>query len=79
MCHTGECGAVRSKLWFDSLCFLYSQSLLTGLGPVMAVEERSLTGTWDVNTLKRWKWKSAQYPSKGRWNKMAGVLFVVNG
>ncbi|XP_074948018.1 epididymis-specific alpha-mannosidase isoform X5 [Phalacrocorax aristotelis] len=40
------------------------KSLLKGLGSVMAVEERSLTGTWDVNTLKRWKWKTAQYPSK---------------
>ncbi|XP_066173322.1 epididymis-specific alpha-mannosidase isoform X2 [Sylvia atricapilla] len=41
------------------------QSLLKGLGSVMAVEERSLTGTWDVNTLERWKWKTAQYPGKG--------------
>ncbi|NXF84810.1 MA2B2 mannosidase, partial [Eubucco bourcierii] len=41
------------------------KSLLKGLGSVMAVEERSLTGTWDVNALKRWKWKTAQYPSKG--------------
>ncbi|NXL18527.1 MA2B2 mannosidase, partial [Setophaga kirtlandii] len=40
------------------------KSLLKGLGSVMAVEERSLTGTWDVNTLERWKWKTAQYPSK---------------
>ncbi|XP_039584861.1 epididymis-specific alpha-mannosidase [Passer montanus] len=40
------------------------KSLLKGLGSVMAVEERSLTGTWDVNTLERWKWKTAQYPGK---------------
>ncbi|KFU93748.1 Epididymis-specific alpha-mannosidase, partial [Chaetura pelagica] len=40
------------------------KSLLRGLGSLMLVEERSLTGTWDVNTLKRWKWKTAQYPSK---------------
>ncbi|NWQ60285.1 MA2B2 mannosidase, partial [Neopipo cinnamomea] len=44
------------------------KSLLKGLGSVTAVEERSLTGTWDVNTLKRWKWKTAQYPSKGFFN-----------
>ncbi|XP_025977760.1 epididymis-specific alpha-mannosidase isoform X4 [Dromaius novaehollandiae] len=44
------------------------KSLLKGLGSVMLVEERSLTGTWDVNTLKRWKWKTAQYPSKGFYN-----------
>ncbi|XP_053921874.1 epididymis-specific alpha-mannosidase isoform X2 [Cuculus canorus] len=41
------------------------KSLLKGLGSVMLVEERSLTGTWDVKALKRWKWKTAQYPSKG--------------
>ncbi|XP_039921041.1 epididymis-specific alpha-mannosidase [Hirundo rustica] len=44
------------------------KSLLKGLGSVMAVEERSLTGTWDVNTLERWKWKTAQYPGKKFFN-----------
>ncbi|NXR99110.1 MA2B2 mannosidase, partial [Oxylabes madagascariensis] len=44
------------------------KNLLKGLGSVMAVEERSLTGTWDVNTLEPWKWKTAQYPGKSRWN-----------
>ncbi|NXA31397.1 MA2B2 mannosidase, partial [Eudromia elegans] len=44
------------------------KSLLKGLGSVVSVEERSLTGTWDVSTLKRWKWKTAQYPSKGFYN-----------
>ncbi|XP_031444215.1 epididymis-specific alpha-mannosidase [Phasianus colchicus] len=39
--------------------------LLKELGAVRLVEERSLTGTWDVNTLKRWKWKTAQNRSKG--------------
>ncbi|NWZ42383.1 MA2B2 mannosidase, partial [Brachypodius atriceps] len=43
-------------------------SLLKGLGSVIAVEERSLTGTWDVNTLERWKWKTAQYPGKRFFN-----------
>ncbi|NWS33655.1 MA2B2 mannosidase, partial [Polioptila caerulea] len=46
------------------------KSLLKGLGSVMAVEERSLTGTWDVNTLERWKWKTAQYPGKRFFNSM---------
>ncbi|OCT99309.1 epididymis-specific alpha-mannosidase isoform X2 [Xenopus laevis] len=36
------------------------QSLLKGLGTVSLVEERSLTGTWDIHTLKRWKWGSKQ-------------------
>uniref|UniRef100_U3K4T3 Alpha-mannosidase n=1 Tax=Ficedula albicollis TaxID=59894 RepID=U3K4T3_FICAL len=44
------------------------KSLLKGLGSVTAVEERSLTGTWDVNTLERWKWKTAQYPGKKFFN-----------
>ncbi|XP_056411076.1 epididymis-specific alpha-mannosidase [Hyla sarda] len=34
--------------------------LLKGLGTVRLVEERSLTGTWDVAKLERWKWKSTQ-------------------
>ncbi|OWK13843.1 hypothetical protein Celaphus_00017308 [Cervus elaphus hippelaphus] len=33
------------------------QSVLRGLGSVVSVEERSLTGTWDVSTLHRWSWK----------------------
>ncbi|OPJ70896.1 epididymis-specific alpha-mannosidase [Patagioenas fasciata monilis] len=41
------------------------KSLLQGLGSVKQVEERSLTGTWDVNTLTRWKWKTVKSPSKG--------------
>ncbi|XP_012520574.1 PREDICTED: epididymis-specific alpha-mannosidase isoform X2 [Propithecus coquereli] len=32
------------------------EAVLRGLGPVVAVEERSLTGTWDVSTLHRWSW-----------------------
>ncbi|NXR53902.1 MA2B2 mannosidase, partial [Hippolais icterina] len=44
------------------------KSLLKGLGSVMTVEERTLTGTWDVNTLERWKWKTAQYPGKRFFN-----------
>lgn len=44
----------------------------------MVVEERSLTGTWDINTLKRWKWKTAQHPGKGRWSKVFGVHIVID-
>ncbi|XP_062902748.1 epididymis-specific alpha-mannosidase [Mobula hypostoma] len=36
------------------------KDLLKPLGTVVSVEERSLTGTWNVNTLQRWKWKTAQ-------------------
>uniref|UniRef100_A0A8C4WHP7 Alpha-mannosidase n=1 Tax=Gopherus evgoodei TaxID=1825980 RepID=A0A8C4WHP7_9SAUR len=51
------------------------KSLLKGLGTVELVEERSLTGTWDINTLERWKWKSAQHISKGGWETRFCFLF----
>ncbi|XP_028614068.1 epididymis-specific alpha-mannosidase isoform X3 [Grammomys surdaster] len=38
---------------------------LGGLGSVVAVEERSLTGTWDVQTLKRWHWRTKDGHLKG--------------
>ncbi|KAM9677390.1 LOW QUALITY PROTEIN: epididymis-specific alpha-mannosidase [Trichechus inunguis] len=34
------------------------QAVLRGLGTVVAVEERSLTGTSDVGTLRRWSWRT---------------------
>lgn len=34
--------------------------LLKGLGTVRLLEERSLTGTWDLPTMERWRWKSTQ-------------------
>ncbi|KAG8444724.1 hypothetical protein GDO86_009769, partial [Hymenochirus boettgeri] len=36
------------------------QSLLKGMGTLTFMEERSLTGTWDLQALKRWEWKSKQ-------------------
>uniref|UniRef100_A0AAV2KPC7 Alpha-mannosidase n=1 Tax=Knipowitschia caucasica TaxID=637954 RepID=A0AAV2KPC7_KNICA len=36
------------------------KELLKGLGEVRALEERSLTATWDSDTLQRWKWKTAE-------------------
>lgn len=37
------------------------KEVLQSLGEVRALEERSLTGTWDVDTLRRWKWKTADH------------------
>ncbi|KAB0343916.1 hypothetical protein FD754_020842 [Muntiacus muntjak] len=34
------------------------QSVLQGLGSVVSVEERSLTGTWDVRKMHRWTWST---------------------
>ncbi|KAG7260811.1 hypothetical protein CRUP_015652 [Coryphaenoides rupestris] len=34
------------------------KEVLSGLGVVRAVEERSLTGTWDVEALDRWTWNT---------------------
>ncbi|XP_007496824.1 epididymis-specific alpha-mannosidase isoform X1 [Monodelphis domestica] len=36
------------------------KSLLQSMGTVAVVEERSLTGTWDVKDLNRWRWKTSQ-------------------
>ncbi|XP_057560639.1 epididymis-specific alpha-mannosidase [Hippopotamus amphibius kiboko] len=36
------------------------QAVLRGLGSVASVEERSLTGTWDVRELHRWSWRTQE-------------------
>lgn len=38
--------------------FLFEQEVLQGVGEVKTLEERSLTGTWDISSLQRWKWKT---------------------
>lgn len=38
------------------------KEVLRGVGEVRAVEERSLTGTWDLASLQRWRWRTAQSP-----------------
>jgi hypothetical protein len=35
------------------------------MGEVRALEERSLTGTWDISDLQRWKWKASEDPGRG--------------
>uniref|UniRef100_A0A3Q3WNI9 Alpha-mannosidase n=1 Tax=Mola mola TaxID=94237 RepID=A0A3Q3WNI9_MOLML len=35
------------------------KDVLQGIGEVKVLEERSLTGTWDIANLQRWKWKTA--------------------
>ncbi|XP_015247239.1 PREDICTED: epididymis-specific alpha-mannosidase [Cyprinodon variegatus] len=35
------------------------KDVLKGLGEVRDLEERSLTGTWNITSLQRWKWKTA--------------------
>ncbi|KAL0970464.1 hypothetical protein UPYG_G00242320 [Umbra pygmaea] len=41
------------------------QEVLRGVGEVRTVEERSLTGTWDISDLGRWKWKTAEHQENG--------------
>ncbi|XP_008571326.1 PREDICTED: epididymis-specific alpha-mannosidase [Galeopterus variegatus] len=41
------------------------EAVLRGLGSVVAVEERSLTGTWDVSTLHRWSWRTKTGHQRG--------------
>lgn len=31
---------------------------MRGIGEVTDVQERSLTGTWDISDLQRWSWKT---------------------
>lgn len=38
--------------------FLFEQEALQGVGEVKTLEERSLTGTWDISSLQRWEWKT---------------------
>ncbi|XP_004396300.1 PREDICTED: epididymis-specific alpha-mannosidase [Odobenus rosmarus divergens] len=38
--------------------------MLQGLGSMVTVEERSLTGTWDVSTLHRWSWRTQDRPHR---------------
>ncbi|XP_037539598.1 epididymis-specific alpha-mannosidase [Nematolebias whitei] len=35
------------------------KDVLRGVGEVKVLEERSLTGTWDITSLQRWTWKTA--------------------
>ena len=50
------CSDLRSGC--SPLPVLFLQSVLWGLGSVVSVEERSLTGTWDVSEMHRWTWSS---------------------
>ncbi|XP_068443949.1 epididymis-specific alpha-mannosidase isoform X1 [Clinocottus analis] len=36
------------------------KDVLQGIGEVKELEERSLTGTWDITRLQRWNWKTAE-------------------
>lgn len=41
-------------------CAPVLQSMLRGLGSVVSVEERLLTGAWDVSTLHHWRWPTQE-------------------
>ncbi|XP_022619926.1 epididymis-specific alpha-mannosidase [Seriola dumerili] len=44
------------------------KDVLQGIGEVKVLEERSLTGTWDITSLQRWKWKTADnLETKNKW------------
>ncbi|XP_010640224.2 epididymis-specific alpha-mannosidase [Fukomys damarensis] len=42
------------------------EAVLQGLGSLETVEERSLTGTWDVHAMRRWSWRTDPGPQTGR-------------
>ncbi|TRY69682.1 hypothetical protein DNTS_030270 [Danionella cerebrum] len=39
-------------------CTINLKEVLRGIGEVTEVQERSLTGTWDISELKRWRWRT---------------------
>nr|BAG52093.1 unnamed protein product [Homo sapiens] len=41
------------------------EAVLQALGSVVAVEERSLTGTWDLSMLHRWSWRTGPGRHRG--------------
>ncbi|XP_048220300.1 epididymis-specific alpha-mannosidase [Perognathus longimembris pacificus] len=41
------------------------EAVLGGLGALAAVEERSLTGTWDARALQRWTWRTQPARRRG--------------
>uniref|UniRef100_A0A674B161 Glycosyl hydrolase family 38 C-terminal domain-containing protein n=1 Tax=Salmo trutta TaxID=8032 RepID=A0A674B161_SALTR len=49
------------------------KEVLQGMGEVRALEERSLTGTWDIADLQRWKWKASEDPGRGVSRSSVGV------
>lgn len=48
------------------------KDVLKGLGEVRDLEERSLTGTWNITSLQRWKWKTED--SSGKKNEHHGSI-----
>ena len=54
--HRGLCSGLGSRC--SPLPCSVLQSVLRGLGSVVSVEERSLTGTWNVSEMLRWTWST---------------------
>nr|CAI9707516.1 unnamed protein product [Rangifer tarandus platyrhynchus] len=51
------------------------QSVLQGLGSVVSVEERSLTGTWNVSEMHRWTWSMRDpHRHRGKFNRPSPPL-----
>ncbi|XP_052003302.1 epididymis-specific alpha-mannosidase [Xyrauchen texanus] len=40
------------------------KEVMWGIGEVTEVQERSLTGTWNISDLQRWSWKTTESPQK---------------
>lgn len=53
---------------------MFEQEVLRGIGEVKVLQERSLTGTWDVASLQRWKWKTADNSETGEIKKKLIIL-----
>ncbi|KAF6724450.1 Epididymis-specific alpha-mannosidase [Oryzias melastigma] len=53
------------------------KEVLRGMGEVMILEERSLTGTWENASLKRWKWKTANDHEKKKESHQGHKDFIL--
>ncbi|XP_010886297.2 epididymis-specific alpha-mannosidase [Esox lucius] len=49
------------------------KEVLQSVGEVRVLEERSLTGTWDISDLRRWEWKTSESPENGGQRSSVGT------
>lgn len=54
---------------FQHMFFFPTQEVMQGIGEVKDVQERSLTGTWDIKELQRWSWRTVEE------GQNAGLIF----
>lgn len=46
---------------------------MQGIGEIKEVQERSLTGTWDIKDIQRWSWRTTE---KGQNTGITNLLYT---